>query len=192
MKRLFAIVVAMLAMSAFFTSCDEENFVISHTTVTNSADSLKYEVWCDQSNALTSYSIKWLIIRQNGSMQYYNCSVYKDEEGQPACNIDPMYGSWSVKDNYMMLDFPQTETMSASTITLRYDDLDGRTVLRPIEATTDTEFFEYANASRQSSANAEMWQDIMTLFKYSRNIEDNLDIATEYVLSSALESAGLK
>ena len=190
MKRLFAIVVAMLAMSAFFTSCDEENFVISHTSVINTADSLKYEVWCDQSNALTSYSIKWLIIRQNGTMQYDDCSIRK-EEGEPVLDIEPKYGKWSVKDNYMMLEFSEKETLPSSILTLRYDDLDGRTVLRPVEATSETEYFEYANSSRQSSANSEMWQDIMTLFKYSRNIEDNLDIATEYVIHSAMQNAEL-
>ena len=51
MKRLFAIVVAMMAMTVFFTSCDEENFVINHHVV-DKTDSLTYEVWCDQSNAL--------------------------------------------------------------------------------------------------------------------------------------------
>lgn len=190
MKRLFAIVVAMLAMSAFFTSCDEENFVISHKTVINTADSLKYEVWCDQSNALTSYSIKWLIIRQNGTMQYYDCSIRK-EEGEPVCDIEPKYGKWSVKDNYMMLEFAGKEALPTSTLSLRYDDLDGRTVLRPVEATSETDFFEYANSARQSSANSELWQDVMTLFKYSKNIEDNLDIATEYVIHSAIQSTEL-
>ncbi len=186
MKRLFAIVVAMMAMTAFFTSCDEENFVINHHVV-DKTDSLTYEVWCDQSNALTTYSVKWLILRSNGSMQFYNCSIYKDNEGEAACRIEPSYGKWSLKDNYVTLEITESETLGTSTVALRYDDLDGRSVLRPVEATSDIEYFDFANSSRQATKDAEMWKDIMTLFKHSRNVEDNLDIATEYVIRTALQ-----
>ena len=187
MKRLFAIVVAMLAMTAFFTSCDEENFVINHHVV-DKTDSLSYEVWCDQSNALTTNSIKWLILRSNGSMQLYNCAIEKDGEGNPVCNIEPANGKWSLKDNYVTLEITENDTESTYSVALRYDDLDGRSVLRPVEATSDKEYFEYANSSRQCSKDAEMWKDVMTLFKYSRNVEDNLDMATEYVINTAMQS----
>ena len=63
--------------------------------------------------------------------------------------------------------------------------MDGRSVLRPVEATSDIEYFDFANSSRQATKDAEMWKDIMTLFKHSRNVEDNLDIATEYVIHTA-------
>jgi hypothetical protein len=187
MKRYLAFVLALLAMSTCFISCDEENFVITPTKGCGRTD-LSYEVWCDCTQSDDSHSVSWLFLRPDGTFAKYDCKMQLNRSTlSPENETDSVTGVWTKRDKDVILDV-KLANGSSENYTLNYDVVDGRCMLINIE--DDSEFlFEHVVAKSDTRGNCDIWTEAIAVFKTKEAFEEQIQQATVLVLSYVSSAA---
>lgn len=187
MKRYLAFVLALVAMSACFISCDEENFVITPTKGCGRTD-LSYEVWCDCTQSDDSHSVSWLFLRPDGSFAKYDCKMQLNRSTlSPENETDSVTGTWTRRDKDVILDVTLSNGHTES-YTLNYDVIDGRCMLINIEEDSEL-IFEHVVARNDTRGNNDIWSEAIAVYKTHEDFEEQVAQATVLVLSYVSSAA---
>ena len=187
MKRIFALVVTLVAMATSFTSCDEENFKII-TNIGNSSSStgtevISYDLWCDYSQATESQTVSWLFMRNDGTFSQYICSVGHDssQDKSITCIIDSLTGYWSQLESTITLDI-DVEGGRSDVLALTYDELDSDKLLFTQNGIQHV--FERV-AVQNTRSSSDVWQEVTTIFKSRQEFIIKLTLSTAAVMEHA-------
>jgi hypothetical protein len=178
MKRFSAFVFALSAMATCFTSCDEENFVITPTN--GCSKQLNYEVWCDCAQVNDDRAVSWLFLRKDGTFAKYDCKMQVNRNTlTPKNETDSVTGYWTRHNNDVTLDI-ELPNGQFETYTLNYDIVDGRCMLLNIEDASEL-LYEAVKDDTRTTFN--VWEEVLNIYKSKGDFDEKVLEATVTVLS---------